>query len=261
MAESFGRYLRRERELREISLEEISRQTKIKLSTLTALEEDRFPDLPPAAFVRGFIRNYAECIGLDPRDAILRLDHFLQENFTEKVSAPRPARKKPRVGNRLLILFFGFLLASLFFFAYYYADRFLSRPSPLITIIPAPLPTAPSPAPPLPGETLEPAPAPPAPETPSQPAGFRLHLLATDLCWVQYALDHGPSQEAQLQAGDTLNLETDQSIQLLVGNAGGLRVQFNGRWLPALGPVGQPVRLSFPPPEAEPSPAPAPAQP
>ena len=257
MAESFGRYLRRERELREISLEEISRQTKIKLSTLTALEEDRFPDLPPAAFVRGFIRNYAECIGLDPRDAILRLDHFLQENFPEKVSAPPPARKKPRVGNRLLILCFGFLLASLFFFAYYYADRFLSRPSP----IPAPPAAVPALPPPLTGETTQPAPAPPAPETPSQPAGFRLHLLATDLCWVQYALDHGPSQEAQLQAGDTLNLEADQSIQILVGNAGGLRVQFNDQWLPPLGPVGQLVRLSFPPPEAEPSASPAPAQP
>jgi len=257
MAESFGRYLRREREMREISLEEISRETKIKLPTLTALEEDRFPDLPPTAFVRGFVRNYAECIGLEPRDAILRLDHFLQENFPEKVSPPPPARNKPALGNRRLILLLGFFLVCLFFFAYYYADRSLSRTSPL----PAAPAAAPAPVPPLAGETTEPAPAPATAETLSPPAGLRLHLEATNLCWLQYNLDRRPSQEAQLQVGDTLNLEAEQSIQLLVGNAGSLRIQFNGQWLPPLGPVGQPVRLSFPPPESPPSPVPAPPQP
>ena len=115
MPESFGRYLKREREMREISLDEISRQTKIKLAALVALEEDRLADLPPVAFVRGFVRSYAESVGLAPRDAILRLDHFLQENFPEKASPPPPSRKPSPASRRLILLFFGFLLAAFFF--------------------------------------------------------------------------------------------------------------------------------------------------
>jgi cytoskeletal protein RodZ len=115
MPESFGRYLKRERELREIPLEEISRRTKVKLAALVALEEDRFSDLPPVTFVRGFIRSYAECVGLDPRDAILRLDHFLHENFPEKAPPPAAFTKPPLPSRRLVLLCFGFLLAAFFF--------------------------------------------------------------------------------------------------------------------------------------------------
>ena len=94
--------------------------------------------------------------------------------------------------------------------------------------------------------------------SPSQ--ALRLHLEATDLCWIQYTLDHQLTQEAQLQRGESLDLQAKQTIQLLVGNAGGLRVQYNNQWLQNLGTPGRPARLSFPPTQSQP-PAPAPAPP
>jgi len=115
MPESFGRYLKREREMREISLDEISRQSKIKVAALVALEEDRFQELPPVAFVRGFVKSYADCIGLDPRDALLRLDHFLQENFPEKAAAPAMPRKRLLAFPRLAWLALGLLAVAFFF--------------------------------------------------------------------------------------------------------------------------------------------------
>jgi len=87
---------------------------------------------------------------------------------------------------------------------------------------------------------------------------IRLHLEATDLCWVQYTLDHQPTQEAQLQRGQTLDLKAEQTAQLLVGNAGGLRVQYNDQWLKSVGPAGRPARLAFPLPAKKPSPPPPP---
>jgi cytoskeleton protein RodZ len=62
---SFGEKLRREREKRSITLEQISLSTKIGTRMLHALEEDRFNQLPGGIFNKGFVRAYARHLGLD----------------------------------------------------------------------------------------------------------------------------------------------------------------------------------------------------
>jgi cytoskeletal protein RodZ len=62
---TFGETLKRERELRKISLREVSEATKIGLRYLEALEGNRFDQLPGGLFNKGFIRAYAKFIGLD----------------------------------------------------------------------------------------------------------------------------------------------------------------------------------------------------
>ena len=62
---SFGEMLRRERELRGITLREVSEATKISIRYLEALERNDFTYLPGGAFTRGFIRAYAKYIGAD----------------------------------------------------------------------------------------------------------------------------------------------------------------------------------------------------
>ena len=62
---TFGETLKRERELRKITLREVSEATKIGLRYLEALEANRFDQLPGGLFNKGFIRAYAKFIGLD----------------------------------------------------------------------------------------------------------------------------------------------------------------------------------------------------
>jgi cytoskeleton protein RodZ len=62
---SFGEKLRREREKRSITLDQISQSTKIGTRMLQALEEDRFSQLPGGIFNKGFVRAYAHHLGLD----------------------------------------------------------------------------------------------------------------------------------------------------------------------------------------------------
>ncbi len=62
---NFGETLKRERELREISLRQISEATKINIRYLEALEENRFDALPGGLFNKGFIRAYSTYIGVD----------------------------------------------------------------------------------------------------------------------------------------------------------------------------------------------------
>jgi cytoskeleton protein RodZ len=66
----FGDRLRRERELRGITLQEISESTKISKKSLEALEKEEFEALPGGVFNRGFVRSYAKYVGLNPDEAI-----------------------------------------------------------------------------------------------------------------------------------------------------------------------------------------------
>ncbi len=62
---SFGENLRREREMRGVSLEEIAAATKISVRFLESLERETFDRLPGGIFNRGFVRAYARYLGLD----------------------------------------------------------------------------------------------------------------------------------------------------------------------------------------------------
>jgi cytoskeletal protein RodZ len=67
---SLGEELRRERELREISLREISEATKISIRILEAIENDNYQILPGGVFNRNFLRAYADFIGIDPEKIV-----------------------------------------------------------------------------------------------------------------------------------------------------------------------------------------------
>ncbi len=87
---SFGEELRRERELRQITLREISEATKISLRYLDALERNDFRHLPGGVFNKGFVRAYAQFIGVDP-EAMVNA-YLLEENDQQ-------ARVRERTGD------------------------------------------------------------------------------------------------------------------------------------------------------------------
>lgn len=73
---SIGEILQSQRQARGWSVVEVAGQTKIKEKYLQALEDNQFSVLPAATFVKGYIRTYAELLGLDhqPLLALLRRD-------------------------------------------------------------------------------------------------------------------------------------------------------------------------------------------
>jgi cytoskeletal protein RodZ len=71
-AEPLGLYLKRHRELRGINSAELSRITRISSAAIHAIESDRFDELPGEVFVRGFLRAYAQAIGLLPAEVLAR---------------------------------------------------------------------------------------------------------------------------------------------------------------------------------------------
>ena len=66
----FGDRLRREREMRGVTLDEIAESTKISRRSLEALEEENFDLLPGGIFNKGFVRAYARYLGIDEEQAV-----------------------------------------------------------------------------------------------------------------------------------------------------------------------------------------------
>jgi len=85
---TFGETLKRERELRKVTLREVSEATKIGLRYLEALEGNRFDQLPGGLFNKGFIRAYAKFIGLDG-EALVNA-YLFDLNSQQRPAPPRP---------------------------------------------------------------------------------------------------------------------------------------------------------------------------
>jgi cytoskeletal protein RodZ len=86
---SFGEELRRERELRQISLREVAQATKINLRFLEAMERNDFAYLPGGLFNRGFVRAYCQYIGVDSEAMV---NAYLLELRSQDGSGPGRGR-------------------------------------------------------------------------------------------------------------------------------------------------------------------------
>ena len=76
----FGERLRREREMRGISLDEVAAATKIGTRLLRALEEEQFDQLPGGIFNKGYVRAYAKHLGIDEDQAVADYLNAAKEN-------------------------------------------------------------------------------------------------------------------------------------------------------------------------------------
>ena len=70
MNDSLGSRLRRQRQRRELTLDDVAERTKINIAHLRSLERDDVSQFPPGIFRRSFVRSYAEAVGLDPDEVV-----------------------------------------------------------------------------------------------------------------------------------------------------------------------------------------------
>lgn len=91
---TFGERLRREREARNITLEEIAESTKISRRFLQALEDEDFTLLPGGVFNRGFARSYARHIGIDEDQAVAEYNAASKEQPAADELAPVPVESE-----------------------------------------------------------------------------------------------------------------------------------------------------------------------
>jgi cytoskeletal protein RodZ len=91
---AFGRYLLRERELRGLSPDDVSRVTRLAPAVIDSIEAGDPERMPPRGYLVGYLRSYAGAVGLDADDVVLR--------YQEAAGAedPEPTTGPVRAGGR-----------------------------------------------------------------------------------------------------------------------------------------------------------------
>lgn len=228
---SFGAWLRRQREAREISLREISESSRISLRYLEAFEQDRFDLLPAPLFAKGFLREYAKFVGLDPDEVV---NYYLSASPKESGGERQP---RSRLRPRARVSPAAILGAALFVLALVVAMWFLtSRVDGSAESRPA---MAPPPSPEVPAAPLVQA-------EPEATAPIRVALDFHQKSWIEVYIDGERAISEFRVQGESLRLNAGRELSLLLSNRGGVAVEVNGRpfTMPA-GNADQPIVIDL----------------
>ena len=111
-----GELLKKRRLEKKLTYAEIEKATRIRAKFLEKLEENDYQGLPPATFVKGFIRNYGQYLGLNPTQLLA----IYRRQFNEKISKVFFEKKEesPRfvINPNTVLVFFISLIVSIFLF-------------------------------------------------------------------------------------------------------------------------------------------------
>jgi cytoskeleton protein RodZ len=261
---AFGENLRREREMRGVSLEEIASATKISLRFLDAIEREDFKKLPGGIFGRSFIRTYAKYLGLDEERVMAEFQLAASpqaEVDIHRMAANRsgaPSARTPLLATLVAIIMFG---------GGYELYRYSRRaseipvpPPPSVAVTPAPVnPAATPPATPDPnapaGETNpaansvtpaaggvttgQPNPANAPAAGVKQDTGLQLQVAATERAWVAVDADGKTAFQRVLNPQEVETVKARESFDVTTGNAQGVILTLNGETLKPVGRRGE----------------------
>lgn len=248
---SFGEELRREREIRGISLKEIADATKISKRFLDALERNDHRTLPAPVFTRGFVREYARYVGLNAEEMVNRYnfaaanDDRIEKPPTvaryaqtpPKDISPRPAPKRgipsalTRVDRGVIFaLIIAAALAGVAWWAIQNKSRDRERAESAAAI---PVTTRRAPI----------APAVPAPSPKPDDSKLRLTVELVANSWITLDADGTTVLNAEMMAGDKRDFEASETFRFrTIGNAAGVTLILNGARVPTLGEDGEVVK-------------------
>ncbi|HSF16791.1 MAG TPA: RodZ domain-containing protein [Vicinamibacteria bacterium] len=242
---SLGEKLRRERELRGISLKEIAQETKIGLHLLEALEEGRLDRIPGEFYGRSYLRAYARCLGLNEDQALNAYDHAsLRKSHEAPDRVTDATKRKPSARMKWTLGVAALSLPALLWF----------RSEPVSRDENIGDPGARPPA-------AQPAPAEPeAPavgsfvtdvdlrkslssgiETPVA-APLRVVLSVDDECWLEIVADGEVVASGLKERGFRSEFIAKDEVRLWLGNAGVVRLWLNDQPAKSLGRRNQVLR-------------------
>jgi transcriptional regulator with XRE-family HTH domain len=238
---SFGRYLQAIRLEKKISLEQVAEQTRIGLGNLRLVEQEDHEQLPAEVFVKGFLRSYAAAVGADGDEAVRRYESRLdvvqkiaESQASDDQSRTRPSRRKLIIAVGLLLgIIGGAVLAILFLRPAPDTQEPLLSPPPAVQDKPAAAESQGAV-----GFSAEPE--------KTIPEKLSLQITAQENTWIKVIVDEQESTEYSLNPGEELELEATTGYNLLIGNAGGIKITLNGKPVAIAGESGQVVTIHLP---------------
>jgi cytoskeleton protein RodZ len=280
-----GARLRQARESQGLSLAQASVDTRILQQSLAALEDGAYQRLPGDVVTRGFIRNYAQYLGLAADDMIelYRRERGVTDQIRVVAATTPPSSRSYVLPSFFGVFFVTVALVGLAYVALNAVGRIGDRAGPSVAGGAAPTATVPPPSP-LPTSTAGAAPtitiptrqpttgavaagstaapattaaaggvlATPGPSaSPSAPIVIEINIpnqRGNENSWVRVQTDGNVAFEGIMRAGEKLVFEAQRRVLIRAGNPPDVFVTVNGLQQGALGQnPGQPVNWPWPP--------------
>lgn len=242
-----GDILRSEREKKGLTVKDIESATSIRALYIQAIEDGEFKVIPGEVYLKGFIRNYANYLGLNGQEMV---DLYRQSQAPASVTpetaaevkaaiTPSPSAdtepKKTKSSYTWVVIP---LVAVCLLGAVWWFIGGEGKPES------QPLPDAPKQSQSAPAK-----PAPAAPVTPAAPVPQTAPVMVTaqfsDECWLTVIADGKEIFEGIPKAGESMSWQAQKTLVVKLGNAGGVDWVYNGQPVGKLGKKGEVVTKTF----------------
>jgi cytoskeletal protein RodZ len=239
--ETVGQLLRAERERQALTIKDVEHATSIRALYLTSIEEDNYEVAPGEVYLKGFIRNYANFLGLDGTEFV---NMYRASQAT--TAAPVEVQPTPTAADNISHMNSGGLLspkllaigivivAAIGIGLWAYGGQ--SKPS-------LPLEKAPQTVEPIQQQTQ----APTVPEKPANTKPVYLQVKFSEECWTLVMADGKKLYEGIPKINESFTWEAQNTLVIKAGNANAIDVTFNGQPQGRLGAKGEVVSKTFTP--------------
>jgi cytoskeletal protein RodZ len=234
---NFGERLKRERELREVSMDELTKATRISTRFIEALENEDWEKLPGGVFGHGFVRTIARYLGLN-EEALLgeydlaRAEHLAAAPPKLEERIPSPPKWLPVAAVLVALL----LLAGLFYAGRYgwrlYAAHRASKKSAAASMAEQPQ----SPSGPSAAGTADQSSS--AATAGASSAALDLSVSTSAATRVRILADDKLLLDAELPAGESRHFSANQRFEVTAGDSSAVLLELNGKAMPPLGAPG-----------------------
>lgn len=249
LRESFGDFLKRNREASGKTLDGISRSTRISKHYLQAFEENDLRAFPDEAFARGFLKTYSCEIGLDVDDCMARYDRYRRSLMPTQIRDIKKLRKPgPALTSEVLdlgryqkvllsLLGGGVLLAGLILVVIWGIQKIQTSPPEekpeVARAQEAPVVETPLAASPLSTQAVT-SPSATLP-TPVKPSVLSIKALKDSV--VSLRVDEAAVQELHMKLGETQTINIYKDVEIRAADRGAFQFQYNGKPLDISGPM------------------------
>jgi len=279
---SLGIFLKKSREERHIELDEVVEATRIQRHNLEAIENEEWSKLPSQVFIKGFLKSYAEFLGVDKETVI---HHYLRTSSFEKTTPEALKKTRPQLAKPYLIIIIPVLVLAFFVALIYLNKRNISITDKAFQYLGTQSPgekmggiaekednneqderekeillledevvveevnkTTLKSKPVDDTIVLEDSTIPMKREEEKNPLLPRFILTAKvkSRTWIAISIDDTSVKEYLFQPGQTPRWTAEKGFNIVVGNAAGIEFSLNGKAVGNLGAQGQVVRITLP---------------
>ncbi|MBF0317428.1 MAG: helix-turn-helix domain-containing protein [Nitrospirae bacterium] len=253
-----GEYLRGLRTQANMSLKDIAIKTRVRSEYLDALEQERFDKIPAEIYIKGYIRAYLKAVSVNPEEGLRIYNDQMLKSREADLRMQEPEKKSLLPIRPLLYTAIALFVVAVGVFFFYQRQMtpvsVKKMTGTMISkhIVDSDFKDTRQPVLLKPAFVKAPKPA-VAPV--SVPVTYRdtdlsfkhnLSLEAFEATWVSITIDGKNKKAMTLMPGDTAQWTGDDSFSLKLGNAGGVKVTFDGKDLGFPGPRGSVLTVNLP---------------